>query len=195
MRIRALLGTISLDKVWYAAYGSNLCPHRLNWYLHGGKAPTSSHWYTPSPDQTAIQARFSGQLPFRPFFARRSLIWGGSKAFIDETRFTCLGVDRSHGRRHIVRRFVALTFVVDHEAPVVEGQPAPKRLVMGEAYRGRLGHNADRVDGPNWSALPGDPGRVAYVDRGCAGAGVALGGHLRERLGRRQPTCCPSPRP
>jgi len=74
---------ISFDKIWYAAYGSNLFPHRLNWYLHGGKAPTSSHWYTPCPDDRPIQARFAGKLPYRLYFARRSLIWGGSKAFID----------------------------------------------------------------------------------------------------------------
>jgi hypothetical protein len=37
-----------------------------------------------------------------------------------------------------------------------------------------VGHNADRVDGPNWSALAGVSGRVGYVDRGCAQAGLAL---------------------
>jgi hypothetical protein len=74
---------VSFDKIWYAAYGANLFPHRLNWYLHGGKAPTSSHWYTPCPDDRPIQARFAGKLPYRLYFARQSLIWGGSKAFID----------------------------------------------------------------------------------------------------------------
>jgi hypothetical protein len=74
---------ISFDKIWYAAYGANLFPHRLNWYLHGGKAPTSSHWYTPCPDGRPIQARFAGKLPYRLYFTRQSLIWGGSKAFID----------------------------------------------------------------------------------------------------------------
>jgi hypothetical protein len=38
-----------------------------------------------------------------------------------------------------VRRFVALTFVVDHEAPVVEGQPAPKRLRHGRSVPRALG--------------------------------------------------------
>ena len=73
---------LSFDKIWYAPYGSNLFSTRLNWYLLGGRAPTSKHWYTPCPDPTPIQARFSGQLPYKLFFGRRSLIWSGSKAFI-----------------------------------------------------------------------------------------------------------------
>ncbi len=47
----------------------------------------------------------------------------------------------------------------------------------------------------NGSALSGVPRRVAYVDRGCAGAGEAVRVRRRGRLRHRQPIRCPTPLP
>jgi hypothetical protein len=59
---------------------------------------------------------------------------------------------------------------------------AHNKLVKSLMHGGRSAGTSTLVTGP-----------VGHVDRGCAGAGEALPGHLRGRLRPSQPICCPTP--
>lgn len=74
------------QRVWYAAYGSNLHWPRFRCYLQGGRAPGGERVHPPCRDRRPPRAHVAATLPFPLFFAGSSPTWGGGVAFIDPTR-------------------------------------------------------------------------------------------------------------
>lgn len=74
------------QRVWYAAYGSNLHWPRFRCYLQGGRPSGGAHVHAPCADPRPPRAQTAGTLPFPLFFAGSSPSWGGGVAFIDPTR-------------------------------------------------------------------------------------------------------------
>ena len=74
---------MSDDRVWYAAYGSNLDPDRFACYLDGGCPPGASRTFPGVRDRPSeVEARawtMSGRLSF----AFESATWGGGVAFYE----------------------------------------------------------------------------------------------------------------
>lgn len=76
------------DRIWYAAYGSNANPDRLNCYLTG-TPPAGAAEYAAGPlaggwRDRAAPARSAGLiLPGLLYFATESAIWTGGCAFYD----------------------------------------------------------------------------------------------------------------
>ncbi len=72
------------DRVWYAAYGSNMLERRLRCYLEGGKA-TASHERNPGArDGSAPGGSMLAVVDHGLMFGRHSAAWGGGVAFLDE---------------------------------------------------------------------------------------------------------------
>ncbi|GLF96527.1 histone deacetylase [Streptomyces yaizuensis] len=71
------------ERVWYAAYGSNMDPARLHHYLVGGRPPGSARScpgcreHRPPADSVPVE------LPGVLYFATESAVWGGGRAFYD----------------------------------------------------------------------------------------------------------------
>ena len=67
--------------VWYAAFGTNLAPERLEYYLRGGRPPGASRVQEgcrdPTPPLEARAVSIAGRLRF----AGESSMWGGGMAF------------------------------------------------------------------------------------------------------------------
>ena len=73
----------SVDRVWYAAYGSNLSLARFTCYLTGGVPPggTTAHpgCRDPSPPRRSVPVLLPGQVHFTGHAEQ----WGGAVAFLD----------------------------------------------------------------------------------------------------------------
>ena len=76
-------GRAAEDRVWYAAYGSNMSLARLDRYLRGGVAPGAARAHPgcrdPRPPERSVPVTLPGLL----YFATRSPVWGGGRAFYD----------------------------------------------------------------------------------------------------------------
>ena len=69
--------------VWYAGYGSNLCPDRFACYLMGGTPAGAARCYPGTRERLPAQAVRPVLLPGSVFFAGESAVWGGGLAFYD----------------------------------------------------------------------------------------------------------------
>lgn len=69
--------------VWYVSYGSNMSRARLECYLRGGCPVGGGRTYTGARDPRAPAACMPLRLPGTVYFAGRSLVWGGGRAFYD----------------------------------------------------------------------------------------------------------------
>ncbi|MDX3094371.1 histone deacetylase [Streptomyces sp. ME01-24h] len=69
--------------VWYAAYGSNTHVARLNSYLAGGVPPGGAREYPGCRDARPPLRSVPLELPGRMYFATRSPVWSGGRAFYD----------------------------------------------------------------------------------------------------------------
>ncbi|ANH38765.1 hypothetical protein I601_2343 [Nocardioides dokdonensis FR1436] len=75
---------VAPGRIWYAAYGSNLCRDRFLTYLHGGTPPGSARTYSGSDDTSVPDGDVAFALPgSRVHFALTSAVWGGGVAFLD----------------------------------------------------------------------------------------------------------------
>ncbi|MEU2179358.1 histone deacetylase [Streptomyces thermolilacinus] len=72
-----------MDGVWYVAYGSNTEPGRLECYLRGGRPPGASRTYPGCRDGAAPRETRAVAVPGAVYFATRSPVWGGGRAFHD----------------------------------------------------------------------------------------------------------------
>lgn len=72
-----------LDRVWYAAFGSNMHTGRLRNYLMGGRPPGGRRVYPgcrePHPPRASVPVMLPGTL----YFATESPVWTGGRAFYD----------------------------------------------------------------------------------------------------------------
>ena len=75
--------TAEPELVWYVSYGSNMNADRLNCYLTGGTAPGAHRAHPgcrdPRPPRRVISCALAGGV----YFATRSPVWGGGRAFFD----------------------------------------------------------------------------------------------------------------
>ncbi|MEO6955206.1 MAG: hypothetical protein ABI137_00555 [Antricoccus sp.] len=88
---------MTLDLIWYAAYGSNLSQNRLMHYLAGGQPQSAQRAYAGARDPRRPRATKSLLLPGEVYFAWQSTTWGGGVAFYDPT---VLGA--SAGRAYLI---------------------------------------------------------------------------------------------
>lgn len=72
-----------MDRIWYAAYGSNLSLERLRCYLAGGRPPGGAREYQGCRDPGDPASVVPLTLPGALYFAGRSTVWGGGSAFFD----------------------------------------------------------------------------------------------------------------
>ncbi|MDN5790613.1 MAG: histone deacetylase [Micrococcales bacterium] len=72
-----------MERVWYAAYGSNLSSGRFGHYLAGGRPPGASRTYTGARDTTEPMDDRPVSLAGEVYFAWESPTWGGGVAFYD----------------------------------------------------------------------------------------------------------------
>ncbi|MET9493873.1 histone deacetylase [Streptomyces sp. NPDC006552] len=76
-------GGSSPRRVWYASYGSNMRLERLAVYLRGGR-PAGAARSCPGCRDTTLPVRsVPVELAGRMYFATRSPVWGGGRAFYD----------------------------------------------------------------------------------------------------------------
>lgn len=71
------------EKVWYAAYGSNVHRERLRAYIRGGRPPGAGRWYPGCRDRGMPVESVPVELPGVLYFATTSPVWGGGRAFHD----------------------------------------------------------------------------------------------------------------
>lgn len=75
------------EKVWYVAYGSNLCAERMNCYIEGGVCRFNGKRYGPCTDRTLPSESFPVELPYPMYFGNKSHSWeDGGVAFLDKHR-------------------------------------------------------------------------------------------------------------
>jgi hypothetical protein len=72
-----------MQRVWYVAYGSNLCLERFRCYLAGGTPAGGMRRYDGSRDPRDPLEAVGLQVPGGLVFAGRSTVWGGGMAFYD----------------------------------------------------------------------------------------------------------------
>ena len=72
-----------MERVWYAAYGSNLSSERFDHYLRGGRPTGASRGYSGARDSAAPLDDRPLTLPGQVYFAWESPTWGGGIAFYD----------------------------------------------------------------------------------------------------------------
>lgn len=70
-------------QVWYAAYGSNLCRARFEFYLTGGQPAGATRTYPGARDRTAPRGQRAITVPGQLYFAWESSTWTGGVAFYD----------------------------------------------------------------------------------------------------------------
>ena len=72
-----------MQRVWYAAYGSNLSSERFEHYLRGGQPTGASRHYSGARDRAKPMDDRALSLPGDVYFAWESPTWGGGIAFYD----------------------------------------------------------------------------------------------------------------
>ncbi|WUH92377.1 histone deacetylase [Streptomyces sp. NBC_00433] len=76
-------GPVGAGRVWYAAYGSNMDTARLRCYLAGGCPPGGNRTYPGARDRSVPVRSAAVELPGVVYFADRSPVWLGGRAFYD----------------------------------------------------------------------------------------------------------------
>ncbi|MFI1170759.1 histone deacetylase [Streptomyces melanogenes] len=71
------------QRVWYTSYGSNMLLDRLACYLTGGRPAGGTRAYPGCRDRSLPTASIPVELPGVMYFATRSPVWGGGRAFYD----------------------------------------------------------------------------------------------------------------
>jgi hypothetical protein len=72
-----------VDRVWYAAYGSNMSRARFEFYLTGGRPPGCARGYPGCRDGVLPEASVPVMMAGRVYFALESPAWTGGMAFYD----------------------------------------------------------------------------------------------------------------
>ncbi|MFE7129740.1 histone deacetylase [Streptomyces sp. NPDC057638] len=71
------------ERIWYAAYGSNMHTARLRCYIEGGRPPGAARTYPGCRDRRPPARTVSLELPGVLYFATESRVWTGGRAFYD----------------------------------------------------------------------------------------------------------------
>ena len=78
-----VLGERRVERVWYAAYGSNMSRARFECYLGGGRPPGAMRSYPGCRDVVMAGGSVPVMMAGRVYFALESAVWGGGMAFFD----------------------------------------------------------------------------------------------------------------
>ncbi|MER6234763.1 histone deacetylase [Streptomyces clavifer] len=70
-------------QVWYTSYGSNMCLGRLACYIEGGRPLGTDTVYPGCRDRRLPHRSVPVELGGALYFATRSPVWGGGRAFYD----------------------------------------------------------------------------------------------------------------
>lgn len=113
------------ERVWYAAYGSNMQADRLACYLRGGRPPGAARTYPGCRDGTPPARSVPVLLPGALYFALESAVWGGGVAFYDPA-----GTGELPARAHLigVGQFSDIAAQERHRSPGAD-------LALDEAVR------------------------------------------------------------
>ncbi|MFE7756700.1 histone deacetylase [Streptomyces sp. NPDC057429] len=84
-------------RVWYTSYGSNMCLDRLACYIEGGRLFGTGTVYPGCRDRRPPGRSVPVELAGALYFATRSPVWGGGRAFYDPD-----AVGRVYARAHLV---------------------------------------------------------------------------------------------
>ena len=76
---------ITVEAVWYVAYGSNLAQDRFRCYLRGGRPSGGLREYAGCRDGRDPASIVSLHVGGRLVFAGASTVWGGGMAFLDRS--------------------------------------------------------------------------------------------------------------
>ncbi|MGW7440825.1 histone deacetylase [Streptomyces sp. NPDC054849] len=91
------LGGAPPELVWYTSYGSNMHRGRLACYLAGGTPAGAARRYPGCRDRSAPARSVPVELSGRLYFATRSPVWTGGRAFCDPS-----APGRIRARAHLV---------------------------------------------------------------------------------------------
>jgi hypothetical protein len=119
--------------VWYAAFGTNLSPARLDCYLRGGLPPGASRVHEGCRDPTPPRDQRPITIAGRLRFAGESTMWGGGMAF-----FSPAGEGVVHARAYLLRLEQFGDLVAQETR-----QPVGRTLVLAE--KGPTRHGLSRV--------------------------------------------------
>jgi hypothetical protein len=120
-------------RVWYVSYGSNMHLARLRCYLVGGRAPEGGGREYPGCRDPRMPERSVGvELPGTVYFATRSPVWGGGRAFYDPQ-----APGRVWARAHLVT-VSQFSDIAAQEMYAVPGRDLDLTRVLAEG-RDRLG--------------------------------------------------------
>lgn len=78
-----VLGERRVERVWYAAYGSNMNRARFECYLGGGRPPGAARSYPGCRDGMPADGSVPVMMAGQVYFALESAVWGGGMAFYD----------------------------------------------------------------------------------------------------------------
>ncbi|MFI6686722.1 histone deacetylase [Streptomyces sp. NPDC050485] len=87
----------SNEPIWYASYGSNMRLDRLARYIEGGRPSGAARTYPGCRDRRLPAESVPVELRGALYFATRSPVWGGGRAFYDP-----LAEGRVLARAHLV---------------------------------------------------------------------------------------------
>lgn len=114
-----------MERVWYAAYGSNLSAARFSHYLRGGRPDGAVRDYPGARDRSAPLADRPITLTGQVYFAWDSPTWGGGIAFYDPA-----AAGTSAGRAWLVT-----TGQFSDVASQEMHRPVGRDLPLGELFR------------------------------------------------------------
>ncbi|MFD6281272.1 histone deacetylase [Streptomyces sp. NPDC060209] len=95
--LTAAAGEPAPQQVWYTSYGSNTHLGRLACYIEGGRPPGADRVYPGCRDRRPPSRSVPVELRGALYFATRSPVWGGGRAFYDPG-----GEGRVYARAHLV---------------------------------------------------------------------------------------------
>ncbi len=166
------------DRVWYAAFGSNMHGRRLRCYLSGGRPPGGTRTYPgcrdPRPPERSVPVMLPGVL----YFATESPVWTGGRAFYDPD-----GAGETAARAHLLTaaQFSDIAAQEMYREPgrdvdLTRAVPDSRTRLGPGRYEtlvcpGRLdGHPVLTLTAP-WSHrdVPGNPPSAAYLRHLAAG--------------------------
>ncbi|MFG2925347.1 histone deacetylase [Streptomyces sp. NPDC048305] len=123
-----LPGTRCPEQVWYTSYGSNMNLDRLAAYVRGGRPAGAARAYPGCRDSAMPARSVAVELTGAMYFATRSPVWGGGRAFYDP-----YATGRVPARAHLVtaRQFA------DIAAQEMYREPGTDLDLAGALTRGR----------------------------------------------------------
>jgi hypothetical protein len=181
------LGMAGPSLVWYVAYGANLDPDRLGYYLVGGTPAGATRGYPGARDPRPPRAVARFTLPGEVYFARCSHTWHGGVAFYDPE---ASGSAAAAGYLLTVQQFSDVVAQENRQEPGTDLDLtevlALGRAIQGDGWYALLLHVGDRDGSPaltftSSARLAPQPPSAAYL--ATVARGLRAHGWDIERIG------------